>query len=226
VRVLSFSGFGMNSLRIPLRRYYGRCDLHFVTFSCYRRLPLLGTARARDRFVKILDQVRCSQQFQLIGYVIMPEHVHLLISEPRTADPSKALQVLKQRVSRALRGRRRGIPSQQLSLPFRSFAALPVFWQRRFYDFNVWSAKKLAEKLDYMHRNPLQRKLVTHPRDWPWSSWSHYAGQPGLIGIDVPETNGGSSTRAREQRRKSQPPHPLQTPQRVRHPLLLPFCDG
>jgi putative transposase len=135
---------------------------------------LLGTARARYRFVKILDQVRCSQQFQLIGYVVMPEHVHLLISEPRTTDPSKSLQVLKQRVSRGLRGRRRGTPSQQLSLPFRSFAALPMFWQRRFYDFNVWSAKKLAAKLDYIHRNPMQRKLVTHPRDWPWSSWSHF----------------------------------------------------
>jgi putative transposase len=48
----------------------------------------------------------------------------------------------------------------------------PPFWQRRFYDFNVYSRKKLREKLEYMHANPVVRKLVTHPREWPWSSWS------------------------------------------------------
>jgi putative transposase len=61
----------------------------------------------------------------------------------------------------------------------------PAFWQRRFYDFNVWSSKKLKEKLDYMHRNPVQRGLVLHPKDWPWSSWSHYEkGEMGLIRIE------------------------------------------
>jgi hypothetical protein len=63
--------------------------------------------------------------------------------------------------------------------------AAPAFWQRRFYDFNVWSEKKLKEKLHYMHRNPVDRKLVQHPQDWPWSSWSFYAkGEQGLIRID------------------------------------------
>ena len=85
--------------RNPLRRYYGRGDLHFVTCSCYRRRPFLGSARGRHCFVKILDQVRESQRFQLIGYVVMPEHIHLLISEPEKGTPSTVLQVLKQRVS-------------------------------------------------------------------------------------------------------------------------------
>ena len=67
-------------MRNPLRRYYGRGDLHFVTFSCYRRRPFLGTRRARDHFVKILNQVRSRYGFQLVGYVVMPEHVHLLLS--------------------------------------------------------------------------------------------------------------------------------------------------
>ena len=89
-------------MRNPLRRYYGRGDFHFVTFSCYRRRRLLGTRRARDRFVKILDQVRSRFGFPLIGCVVRPEHVHLLISEPKTAHPSKVPQVLKQKVSRAL----------------------------------------------------------------------------------------------------------------------------
>jgi hypothetical protein len=50
-----------------------------------------------------------------------------------------------------------------------------AFWQRRFYDFNMWSRKKVLKKVEYMHDNPLKRGLVSHPKDWPWSSWSHYA---------------------------------------------------
>jgi putative transposase len=70
-------------MRNPLKRYYGRGDLHFVTFSCYRRRPLLATARSRDRFVKILDLVRSKRKFLLLGFVVMPEHVHLLLSVAR-----------------------------------------------------------------------------------------------------------------------------------------------
>jgi putative transposase len=61
----------------------------------------------------------------------------------------------------------------------------PAFWQRRFYDFNVWSEKKLKEKLLDMQRNPVRRKLVQHPKDWPWSSCSFYAKGEGLIEIDL-----------------------------------------
>jgi len=61
----------------------------------------------------------------------------------------------------------------------------PAFWQRRFYDFNVWSEKKLKEKLLHLHRNPVQRKLVQHPKDWPWSSWSFYAHSAGMIAVDL-----------------------------------------
>ena len=46
------------------------------------------------------------------------------------------------------------------------------FWQRRYYDFNVYSQRKLRAKLDYMHGNPIAEKLVMNPKDWPWSSWS------------------------------------------------------
>ena len=173
-------------MRNPLKRYYGRGDLHFITFSCYRRRPFLGTRRARDRFVKILEQVRDRQGFRLIGYVVMPEHVHLISSEPPKGNPSKVLQVLKQEVSAALRkGRRKPAPGQLVLRFPETQAEEKHFWQRRFYDFNVWSEKKLWQKLNYMHRNPVQRKLVAHPRDWPWSSWSHYEkGEEGLLRID------------------------------------------
>ena len=176
-------------VRNPLVRYYGHGHLHFLTFSCYRRRPYLATRRARERFVKLLDEVRSRWSFRLIGYVVMPEHVHLLISEPRKGDPSKVLQVLKQRTSRILTARKRSSHGKQLSLSFAPGDESPRhFWQRRFYDFNVWSAKKVREKLEYMHLNPVKRKLVSHPKDWPWSTWSYYErGRNGLITMDSME---------------------------------------
>ena len=108
----SFLRVRILSMRNPLRRYYGRRDLHFVTFSCYRRRPYLGTRRARDQFVKVLDQLLRglqvepapvfapagnSRKFPLIGYVVMPEHIHLLMGEPPRGDPSKVLQLLKKK---------------------------------------------------------------------------------------------------------------------------------
>ena len=169
-----------------MKRYYGLGDLHFVTFSCYQRRPLLGTPHARSCFVKILDRVRCQRNFLLLGFVVMPEHVHLLVSEPAASNLSVALQVLKQQISRSLRNRRKRALEGQLPLKFAT--AQPEekhFWQRRFYDFNVWSDQKFKEKLAYMHANPVKRGLVLHPRDWPWSSWRHYAlREQGLIRVD------------------------------------------
>lgn len=159
-----------------LRRYYGKGDLHFITFSCYRRLPLLKSARVRDLFVRELARVRGELGFRLVGYVVMPEHVHLLMSEPQRGSPSTVLQKLKLRVSRKMRKRRRKVPAGQIRLPFEECREpLRAFWQGRFYDFNVYSEKKRIEKLNYMHANPIKRKLVEDPKDWPWSSWGFYA---------------------------------------------------
>jgi len=168
-----------------LIRLYGCGHLHFITFSCYRRLPLLRSARSRNIFIKILDEVRDRYGFLLVGYVAMPERVHLLIGEPSRGTPSIVLQVLKQPVSRRLRGKRRS-PNGQLNLAFgRREDSSPRFWQRRFYDFNVWSLEKRVEKLDYMHMNPMKRGLVNHLKDWLWSSFSFYSKrESGQIRID------------------------------------------
>jgi putative transposase len=71
-----------------LERRYGLGHLHFITSSCYDRRPLLGTPRARDGFLEILSEVRDQFDFALVGYVVMPEHIHLLISEPSIGNPS------------------------------------------------------------------------------------------------------------------------------------------
>lgn len=114
----------------------------------------------------------------------MPEHVHLLISELPTIPPARIIQVFKQRVSRLLREKKRSKPGQ-LELPFPgNVSELRRFWQRRYYDFNVYSEGKLREKLDYMHMNPVKEKLVGHPRDWPWSSWTFYEKGEGLLAMD------------------------------------------
>ena len=173
-----------------LKRYYGRGHLHFLTFSCYRRLPLLATVRARQLLVRELTRVRAEYGFLLIGYVVMPEHVHLLISEPCKGTPSTVLQMLKQRVSGKMRKKPKGESEKQLRLAFAEpVESLRCFWQARFYDFNVYTTRKKREKLAYMHRNPVTRGLVKHPKDWLWSSWCFYAkNEAGLVGIDpLPE---------------------------------------
>jgi putative transposase len=89
----------------------------------------------------------------------------LLVSEPRTATLARAVQALKLSVTR----RRTERP----------------FWQVRYYDFNVHSSNKVSEKLRYMHRNPVKRRLVNKPEDWAWSSYRHYAnGERGTVEIE------------------------------------------
>lgn len=170
-----------------LKRYYGQKHLHFVTFSCYRRLPLLASSRARNLVVEELSKVRTEYEFLLAGYVLMPNHVHLLMSEPNKRTPSTVLQMLKQRVSRKMRESEARMPRTERRLNFpESIHELPQFWQPRFYDFNVYSHKKMREKLEYMHANPVTRGLVEHPKDWPWSSFLFYAtGEQGLLTIDI-----------------------------------------
>jgi len=152
-----------------LKRVYGKDDLHFITFSCFQRRPLLDSAKARDLLVLELETVRQQTNFRLVGYVIMPNHVHLQISEPLTGTVSTVLHKLKLGSSRKLRQQKRTARLGQMQLPFNQREPLlRAFWQPRFYDFNVQSLGKRKEKLMYMHANPVTRRLVKHPSDWPW----------------------------------------------------------
>ena len=141
-------------------RYQQTGEFHFLAFSCYRRRPYLATIAAMELFEDALERVRLRYRFVVAGYVVMPEHVHLLVNEPRRALLSRAIQALK--LSVAVRGRER------------------PFWQAHYYDFNVSSHAKFVEKLRYIHRNPVRRGLVAKPEDWRWSSYRHY--QTGIRG--------------------------------------------
>ena len=119
----------------------------------------------------------------MVGYVVMPEHIHLLVTEPEQGSPSTVMQVLKQGTARALLPRRKPRDARQREL----FGEEPrrAFWQARFYDFNVWTTKKRIEKLRYMHRNPVKRGLVQSPEQWRWSSYRFYLlGEAGPVGIN------------------------------------------
>ena len=148
-----------------LVRFRHTGEFHFITFSCYRRLAHLGTAAARELFEAALETIRRRYTIVVCGYVVMPEHVHLLVSEPRERVLSRAIQALK--LSVAVR---------RVERPF---------WQARYYDFNVHTHGKHVEKLRYMHRNPVVRGLVARPEDWLWSSYRHYAtGLKGTVEIE------------------------------------------
>jgi putative transposase len=145
--------------------------------DCYWRLPLLRISQARDILVLELAELRVHLGFRLIGYVVMPEHVHSLLSEPANGTPSTVLHDLKLRTARRLR---------KLESFDECGEPLRAFWQARFYDFNVFTEKRKRERLEYMHGNPVIRGLVSHPQDWPWSSWSNHVKKgEGLIVVDL-----------------------------------------
>jgi putative transposase len=151
-----------------LKRFHETRQVHFLTFSCYHRQAKFGNASACATFLDALERVRQSYGLCVYGYVVMPEHVHLLVNEPDKDSLAQAMQSLKQGVARRL-----------------ALRAEDPFWQARYYDFNVWSERKFVEKLRYIHRNPVKRELVGRPEDWEWSSFRHYAtGETGVVEIE------------------------------------------
>ena len=148
-------------------RYQDQGCLHFITFSCYRRMPLLDSWTAKETFEAGLERVRAWYGCYITGYVVMPEHVHLLISEPERSKLSVVIQMLKQVTSQKLRAKH-----------------LARFWQVRYYDFPGWSEAKRIAKLRYIHRNPVKRGLVERPEDWKWSSFHYATGTEGIVEIE------------------------------------------
>jgi putative transposase len=150
-----------------LVRYQKEGDDHFITFSCHDRKRYLNTPPACDIFLKSLEATRKRYNFEVLGYVIMPEHVHLLLGEPEAKPLATALQALKLSVSK--------LSTQR------------PFWLPRYYDFNVTTHNKRIEKLHYMHNNPVARGLVSAPEDWPYSSYRHrMLSEPSPVQITQP----------------------------------------
>jgi putative transposase len=147
-------------------------QLHFITFSCYRRLPYLAHPKPKDILEQVIEKARSSHNVIIYAYVLMPEHVHLLTTEPETHSLASFLRVAKGEFSKLLKENRQR------------------FWQYRYYDFNTFTAGRFVEKIQYIRRNPVTRDLVRRPEDYRWSSFNHYAiGEPSAIRIESQGTD-------------------------------------
>jgi putative transposase len=150
-----------------LKRFQRAEALHFITFSCFHRLPFLGTPAPKETFEAILEQTRARHEVRVYAYVLMPEHVHLLINEPPRILVAQFLKAIKQITSRKLRGDR------------------PQFWQSRYFDANIRGESERSEVIRYIHRNPVKRGLAASPGEYRWSSFNHYAtGVRGVVEIE------------------------------------------
>jgi putative transposase len=97
----------------------------------------------------------------------MPNHVHLLLSEPRQHLLADTMRALKTETSKKLKKDH------------------PQFWQRRYYDRNILTQREFTEKLRYIRRNPVAEGLVDRPEDWPWRSYRHWlTGETGRVEIE------------------------------------------
>jgi putative transposase len=162
-----------------LKRYQQSLQLHYVAFNCHQQAPLLATSAARELVERTLERVRSWYGFYVNAYVVMPDHVHVLMSEPDRASLAAAIQMWKLIVSRREHGQHSPIAAagKQQAMPF---------WQARcYYDFNVWSERKLYEKMNYIHQKPVRRGLVARAEDWKWSSFRHIAsGEDGIVEVE------------------------------------------
>lgn len=148
---------------------------HFVTYSCLHRLPLLSRDRSRRWVIDALEQTRREQDVALWAYVIMPEHVHVVLYPRRpNSEMRQILSALKRPVSIAARDYLRGTRNTSwLSWLTVQYATRTVFrfWQPGGgFDHNIFREKTLRSVVDYLHANPVRRGLCNAATDWPWSS--------------------------------------------------------
>ncbi len=165
---------------------------HFLTYSCFRRLPLLTRDRTRRWVIDALDHTRRTLNVALWAYVIMPEHVHVLLyPHAGDYDMGRILVGLKRPVSDAARRHLEGTENDhwldRLSVEYPSRRVFR-FWQPGGgFDHNIFWEKTVAAVIDYIHMNPVRRRLVADPQDWMWSSARFWAGRGDVpIGMDDP----------------------------------------
>ena len=122
-----------------LKRFQKAEALHFITFSCFHLFLFLESPATKEAFEFVLEQTRSRHQARVYAYVLMPEHIHLLINEPPLILLAQFLKSLKQITSRKLRGDR------------------PQFWQDRYFDANIYHSETArSEVIRYIHRNPVK----------------------------------------------------------------------
>jgi putative transposase len=153
-----------------------------LTFSCYQRMPLLAYDRTRQWLVDALASARARLAFELWAYVIMPEHVHILLRPlSHAAEIAPILKGIKQPVARQATNHLRASNNRQwlerLKVCRPSGRVEYRFWQQGGgYDRNILTPKAARAAIEYIHNNPVRRGLVQSPTDWPWSSARWHCG--------------------------------------------------
>jgi putative transposase len=170
----------MPSHRKRVKHFHEPGDLHEFTFSCFKRRPLLTNDTWRSYLAECLDAANERFSFQLIAFVFMPEHVHLL-TLPLDDEPAiaKYLAVAKRPVSNLVKRDLQSFGSpllKSLTIQERPGKTVFRFWQEGpGYDRNLRSEKVILRAIDYIHENPVRRGLCRRAVDWRWSSARWYA---------------------------------------------------
>ena len=174
------------TIRKRLHRWEHQGAVRFITFSCQRRLPLLGRPAIRDVFAAALTDARAEHGFELFAWVVMPEHVHLLVRPREDRTLTMALRSLKTAVAKRVITRWRELRAPILEQLQTAGGAR--FWQKGGgFDRNVRNAGEFCREVQYIHRNPVERALVREPQDWKWSSVRWWMGErAGEIECDPP----------------------------------------
>lgn len=191
-----------------LKRFHHSQQSHFVTFCCYHRHRLFLTDESCRIFESALERARRTYRLYVYGYVVMPDHIHLLISEPQhdgaapksggafepggalepggplkpdvglSGDPFWLNKPQQYTLADALKSMKQGVAR-------RLIGDADHFWQKRYYDFNIRNHSQFVEKLRYIHQNPVKQGLCKCAEDWLWSSFRHYAtGVEGRVQIE------------------------------------------
>ena len=173
--------FDPRTYRKLVRHFDEPGHAHELTFSCFRRLRLLTIDPRRCELLsEAIDRAMTKHGFELVAFVYMPEHVHLIVFPVRPdATIAQLLFAIKrpfsQRVKRLL-GETDTELVAKLTIQERPGKTAFRFWQEGGgYDRNIRNLKTLKLTVDYVHNNPLRRGLCATPADWWWSSWKFYA---------------------------------------------------
>jgi putative transposase len=164
---------------MPRLRHFDHLNTaRFVTFSCYHRYRLLTDPSVIRMFLRKLDAIRTKYRLKYFGFVVMPEHVHLVCHPPDGVALGQVIGELKARSAKPMLSLLRaeyGRRIDRLQVVRRGRVRL-AFWQARCYDHNCRAPETVKEKIRYCHKNPVVRELVNEPGDWEWSSYNWYEG--------------------------------------------------